>query len=455
MAQSPASPGGARALVLLDDAPGDRHAALGVASGLRRVDALAGVLELADVRREVRAGAGHPREALRAAGEKLLRLCERHRVTRVVSIGCAGALEAGLYPGPDGRPVSPFALAGVRHVMLWATPPDVADDGAAVRPGLREVLASPLHTHVFRSESAADEARAVLGWPGVHALPWATDATREPPPADTPRAHDAVLVADARAPIPAELAPFLDEHDPDPVSMMDALRPLARERFRKACEAHVIGDLDLATGDGLCEAWIAARLGAPHAPFVRLAERPGRHADALARWRDEPALWYACVGALRTLVDWRRPFWGAWLARRADVLIAAAPVGAHGWVAPERRAALYAGAGGALSINAGHDEAGLGAEAFEIAGAGAPLVSHAGAEQGALFEAGEEAAVFERGPDLLESVRRFARDDAARRRAGEAARARVEREHDWAHRAASILEAAASDDDDAPRAAAA
>ncbi len=54
---------------------------------------------------------------------------------------------------------------------------------------------------------------------------------------------------------------------------------------------------------------------------------------------------------------------------------------------------------------------------------------------------------FDRGPELVEKIRMLASDGRRRARMGEAIRARVERDHDWARRVAEMLAFAAEDEE--------
>src|SRR5690606_13131032 len=148
---------------------------------------------------------------------------------------------------------------------------------------------------------------------------------------------------------------------------------------------------------------------------------------------------------------WRRRFWPAWLAQRADVgLYGCAQTDAlppelnpaPGWVSYIEQPSVYARGHVALNINAGHDEEGLTHKPFQIASAAAACIHHDAGRRSEAFPLGEEVIAFQRGSELLEAVRELRASPERRRALGQAMRARAMRDHTWDAFLARVLAAA-------------
>lgn len=456
MDQRGAPPSGARLLVLLNPGRMSRHWLLGIARGAERMGILAGTLELGPIWQSVqRAGASHG--AVRAqAAEQVKALCRRERVTHVLSYTHNGVFDFGMTPdSATGAPAGLFAAMGIEHILLWSDHPDWASEGIATTEPVRTLLNHPRHHHFVKSEIAAEEIRAVLGWANVRPIEMGEDTlticpderslTMEP-------IHDATIIMGDAAPIPEPLHPFLAEDDPDVSVMMRAML----EGTLAGCAGIVDAwgpDADMAMrGRALCEALCAARIRQPMTPFWELCGGLGaQHAETIAVVRADPQRWYAMMHALHGLTGWRRFFWPAWLGRRADVGVYGSAGSRMGladrdegaWVPNKAMASVYARGACAINVNAAHDEAGMTHKPFQIAGAGVPLVHHATDGLEAAFAPDRECIVWQNGPELLDAVRRLRADRALRRRMGETARERCVREHTWAHRLTVMLRACA------------
>jgi hypothetical protein len=448
----PGTPAGdTRLLVLVNPGRTSRNYMVGVARAARTLGLLGGTVEMGEVWEHLRragGGVGAARaEAARAeAARAVADLCARERITHAVSYIHNGVFEFGLHAGAGG-PSPLFPSIGVRHIMLWTDHPEWAVGGTPLDPQARAALAHPMHTHILKSRGAAEELRAVCAWPNIFSSPMGEDPDALRPVREHAPVHDAVMIlSDASAPARA-LEPFLECADPDPGELMQAMRPCAVRAWTAFVAS---GAPDGGLRDELHRlgaAWLDARAERPMLSFHRLsAGLAHRHAGALAWLRAEPQRWYGATAALRTITAWRRSFWPAWLARRADLgvygsdpaLLSAAGGGAA-WVPYDEQAAVYARGRCALSINAAHDEEGLTHKPFQMAASGAAMVHHATLGLDECFEPGEEVFVFERGPELLETVRSLAGDEGRRRRTGDRARERFLREHTWTARLPALL----------------
>lgn len=443
---------GARLLVLLNPGRTSRHYLAAIARAAERLGVLAGTIDLGPIWDFMRRGGP---AAQRDATAQVRALLLKNRVTHVLGYTHNGALDFALEPDPLGgpTPVSPFVAAGARHILLWTDHPNWAVEASALRPQVARLLAHPMHTHWVKSPAAADELRAVAGWPNVVGLPMGEDyeSLRAAPARGGEPLHDAVVIlSDAAAP-PAETLPFLKHDDPDPADIMRAMRPGALLAWRAFFQAHAADAAPIAALERLADAWIEAKSRRPLVSFFRLAaDLESAHAEALTWLQEDSRRWYAATRALNALTAWRRNFWIEWLGRHAALgvygcdaspLGIAQPPDARAWIEYERQPEIYARGACALTINAPHDEEGLTHKPFQIAASAVPCVHHATIGLDACFEPGAEVFPFERGPALLDAVRAFASDPARRRAAGESLRARAAADHSWDARLTRLLAA--------------
>jgi hypothetical protein len=449
-----------RLLIILHPGQVTRHAMLSIAAAARELGVLGTTIEAQPIWTRIAAAGGqHLRERAAVAAE-VRALCARHRMTHAIGYLGNLAYDCGLFPPAPGAeshgPVGLFPSLGVRHLMLWTDHPEWAIKGAALDDPLRKLLAHPMHTHFIKSACAAIECGptsdgGVLGWANVHAIHMGEDPTLLLPTRNEPPACDAVtIMSDAAAP-PEPLRTMLDHDDPDPAELTSLMLPTARRAWDAAASAI---NADAGASSRLFDAWTSTRIANPETGFATLAVAlASEHAPALAALRSSPRAWYRAVGALRAVTAWRRNFWPAWLARRRNVELHASsgtPLGINAgnpaWVAYHEQPSIYARGAACLTINAGHDEEGLTHKAFQIAASGGALVHHRSRGLDECFTEGEEVISFGRGSELLSAVDRLVRDPTARRRIGDAARARLERHHSWRRRLEQMLMLAQGDE---------
>ncbi len=447
-------PASARILILLNPGRTSRHYMLGLARAAQRLGILAGTLEMDSIWRRLSIGTrgGGPEPAVRRqVAREVLGFCTRARVTHILGYLYNGVAEFGVATGTDGRPEPVLAQQGIRHLLLWTDHPNWAVSGAALKEPARSLLAHPALTHIVKSEAAAEELREVCAWPNVLGLPMAEDyETMRPARAPSSGArHDAVVILGDAAPPPEPVHPFLSEDDPDPQSLMDAMRPSARSTWSELLREWTPPSEIAPALERLGDALIDQRADRPLCSVWRLSQRlPPEHSAALRWLRASPARWYKAVAALGLLTAWRRSFYLAWLGRRVDLgvygeqssrLGLPTPPGADRWVEYEQQPEVYAAGRVVININAAHDEEGLTHKPFQIAAAGAPCIHHASLGMDRAFEPGEEIEVFQRASGLLECVRRLAADDRRSEALGAAMRRRASREHNWEARLTAIL----------------
>lgn len=446
-----------RLLILLNPGDVSRNYLLGIKAGADRAGIPATAVELGPVWHDTRAG--NPNAAAAAADwyKRAYTLCRTEKITHVLSYVFNGVTSFGLAPDPaqGGRRSSPFTRAGCRHMLLWTDHPNWASSRAAFAPWMREALAHPLHTHLLKSRSAAEEAGVILDWPNCHGTPMAEQPgafdSAPPPVTSTEPMHDAVVILSDATAVPAPLEPMLAADDPDPTDLSAAMIPEALDRFSAALARAGITGLDQTPFHELAHAWLALKIDRPLLSFWRLAERlPAGHRASLERLGADPALWYDAVGALQSVARWKRFFWIAWLGRRVNLGVYGSSSAALGLAQPDGAAAkvpyrdqarIYARGAVALNINAAHDEEGLTHKPFQIAAAHSACVHHDTLDLSRVFEPGEEVISFTRGPELLDAVRSLAADPRRRRSLADAMHNAWRRAHTWQHRLPQMLSA--------------
>ncbi len=392
-------------LFLLNPGRQSRHYILGLVAAARRLGITHCSLEMGPIWERLQSG---PDQGERVQRE-VAKLVHRKRITHAIGYAWNGALDFGFVRGAGGASEPLLPALGVRHVLLWTDHPNWFRDGAALQPRPARFLAHPFFVHLLKSEGAAHETRSVLGWPRVHSIAMAEDydALRRPPNAAEP-IHDAVAIVGATHGLPAEAAARLADQDPDPAALDQALLPPTAEHL------HTWGLTQGADLRGFAFALLAAKAAHPCETLFALAARLGAEHGAALEWlRATPSRWFAATAILRQMVDWRRNFYLAWLARRLNLGIygaSAAPIGvpqppgADAWVEYSDQAAVYARGRFAININAAHDEQGCTHKPFQIAAAGVACAHHQSTGLDRLLGPSEVAA-FSRAAELLEALR--------------------------------------------------
>lgn len=455
--------GGVRLLILLNPGHTSRNYLIGIVRAAQRLGVFAGAVELEPFWREL-AASGVNSPAVRAAGAKqMAELCRTQRVTHVLGYTHNGVLDFGARADPAAQaganhaaPMGLFAALGVRHILLWTDHPHWAGGGAALAPAISAILAHGSHLHIVKSRAAAEELRAIAGWERVVALTMGEDYEAMVPDRSVAPIHDVALIQSDATPVHEALGRFLGESDPDPRAMMEAMREptiaYVRRRIEESGGEHGPGSEPAPIGAcaAFGEALIERRLDAPLPSWWRTAAPiRAEHGEAMIWLGADLRRWASFTAALNTLVNWRRSFWPAWLVRRGvGVGLYGSPAGAasvaapgattpapdaEAWISYTHQPSVYAAGRVALNINAGHDEEGLTHKPFQIAAAGAACAHHDSIGLAGAFEPGREVAIFTRGAELLDTVRRLAGDERARAAMGEAMRARALRDHTWDH----------------------
>ncbi|HVZ94620.1 MAG TPA: glycosyltransferase [Phycisphaerales bacterium] len=442
-----------RLLILLNPGRVSRQYLLGIESASRRSGIPTFTLELGPVWSATRLADAPARAAAAEWFKRAHALCKRERITHVLSYVFNGVTSFGLAADQQGARCSPFTLAGARHILLWTDHPNWAADRSAFNPAMRSVLAHPLHDHVLKSRSAAEEAGAILDWPSTRAMPMGEDPAQFQPATGIQPIHDAVAILSDASEVPAPLTRFLGDSDPDPADLASEMIPEAMARFSAALDRAGVAPAQRTVCNSLAHDWLAAHIAHPLQSFWRLSSQLGaRHATTLDFLAADPARWYDAVAALQSITRWRRNFWLAWLGRRVNLgvygcssapLGLSQPAGAEKPIAYNDQSRIYALGRAAININAGHDEEGLTHKPFQIAaggaGVGGACIHHDSLGLSDSFEPGEEIITFDRGPELLDAVRALSSDDSLRRRIAEAMHARFRADHTWQHRLPALL----------------
>lgn len=427
---------------------------IGLARGAARAGLAHTVVDMAPIWDAVRrAGAGGLGDALASARSQFADIVRREGITHVLGYASNGA-DLGIVQteaGGEARPL--FAALGCTHLMLWTDHPEWCVGGTALEPASRGVLSDPAHVHFVKSEPAANEVREIVGWARTHAMHMAEDAEMVSPCTEVRAEHDVSVILGGCGALLPEATDALGNDHPD-AGAIDAARHLkAVEKVRKTVGLDPEGALWSDSVCALADAWLAAKRARPLDAFGRIAadERVGlmaQHGSALAWVRAEPKRYYAVLRAMRSMVDWRRNFAVAWLARRVRVGVYGCDASALGVVqsaaqrervAYEAQSRVYATGRVALTTNAGHDEEGLTHKVFQIACSGVPCLHHETRGLGDVLVPGREVLAFSNIQQALEHIRR---GDADLREVATAALERVKREHTWEARLRQMLAAA-------------
>lgn len=440
-----------RILVLLNPGRTSRQYIIGIARAAERRGILGATCELGEVWQQI-AGAGAATHAVRAKlARDMQSMLAQRRITHVLGYVHNGVFDFGLSPGEGGRPCSVFGASGVRHILLWTDHPNWAVGGSALDPRASHVLASLMHTHIVKSESAASELHRIAGWPNVMGMPMAEDYDAVKPDRSARIIHDAVVILSDAFPVPHVLEPYLEENDPDPALLMHAVRPAAVRAWTAFISgAGAVPDLRDALL-ALANDWLDAKAARPLDSFFRIGSTlVAQHTEALGWLNADPQRWYAGIAALNAVTAWRRAFWLAWLGRRVNLGVYGSPAerlglpaqpGQEVWVPYEQQASIYARGACAININAAHDEEGMTHKPFQIVASAVACIHHASRSLDKSFSPGAEIIEFQRGPELLDAVRAFAADPARRDRLAAAAYERARRDHTWDHRLLAMLNA--------------
>ena len=434
-------------LVLLNPGRTSRHYMSGIVQGISSLGLGCGRLDLAQAWQAHKAGPA----AYTAFVNDLTAWIVKENFTHCIAYAhnAASLMTPKSLAKPIGTPgVGPLTTSlGLENIMLWTDHPEWCVQGTAMDEPMRTVLDHPGNLHVLKSAAAAAEAKAMLGWPRMLGCPMGEDvAAIAGTPAATDVAFDVSMVlSDAAA--PTEIAAgFLTYEDPDVRAIDLAHVPKALGAARKAVLACEGGTERWPALEPLVVRWLETKCANPSRSFWSVLPDSGGALE-LDWIRASPRRWYAIIAAMRRLVNWRRNFWPAWLAKRVRLGVFGCDASCwgveqspdqRGWVEYGSLRAAFTSGACALNINAGHDEEGVTHKPFQIASSGAALVHHETTELDGLLAPDHEYLRFSNGPQLLAHVH-ACRNADYRIALGQAAAARCARDHSWASRLAQLL----------------
>lgn len=434
-------------LVLMNPGRTSRHYMSGIVQGISSLGLACGRLDLAQAWQARNAGPA----AYGPFVADLAAWIVKEKFTHCIAYGhnAASLMTLESLTKPIGAPgVGALTTSlGLENIMLWTDHPEWCVQGTAMDEPMRTVLNHPSNLHVLKSAAAAAEAKAMLGWPRMLGCPMGEDVAAL---AGTPAASEvlfdvSMVVSDAAAPTDIA-AGFLANDDPDVRDIDLAHLPKALGAVRKAVLSFDSGADRWPALEPFMVRWLEAKCASPIRSFWKLL--PDFGGDTQLAWMTEsPRRWYAIVAAMRRLVNWRRNFWPAWLARRARLGVFGCDASCWGveqtpqqrmWVEYDTLRAAFTSGACALNINAGHDEEGVTHKPFQIASSGAALVHHETTELDELLAPDHEYLGFSSGPQLLAHVKACGHADY-RMALGQAAAARCARDHSWGSRIAHLL----------------
>lgn len=431
-------------LVLLPPGNQARHYLIAMHRAAERMGLRSRMVEITQLRERLMR-ATNPQTAAAAMTHTLTGLIKAHCATHVLGYVTAGTVDLGLVPTTQG-PSTLWTTFGLRQILLWTDHPNWAVSELALQPDVRQALGNQLTDHWLKSNAAAEEARAVLGWPNISAMPMAEDYEHLRPPERSRPMHDVVTIVGSLSPLPEASVKYLDREDPDPRAIDRAMIPqvLARWDERVAGASPMVDAMHRFAVDLL-----EARAVEPAATVWHLSKRlEPSYGECTAWLRSDPKRWYDAEAILRQASGWRRSFWIAWLARRVNLGVYGCPAidlgvdqprGADQWVEYERQPAVYALGRCALNINQSHDQAGVTHKPFQIAASGVPCVHHATSELAELFTPGREIVTFTRGPELLAWIDRLCADPRLRESIATRGFERARTQHNWERRLEVML----------------
>lgn len=432
-----------RPIILLNPGRQSRHYMLGLLRAAGALGLNPATIDIGPIRAQL-ARSADLKTTFASIIERFKTVVEAGSCTDIITYANSGGPELGPWPTSDG-PGTIWTALGLRHHILWTDHPDWATDGVAITPEARPMFDHPNIFHRLKSAPAAAEATAVLGWPGIEALPVAEDYQTLAPDRSGPTIHDAVVILGSVAPLPEILEHYLNYEDPDPAEMDRSMIPRTLAPFLE----HVQDAPDAQAMKRFATDLLEARACHPFKTiWQHTAALSSAHPDAVGWLTEDPVRWYQAQGRLRQQSAWRRSFWLAWTARRVDLGIygcdasalgVAQPEGAHEWVPYEKQASVYAAGRCALNINQSHDDSGVTHKPFQIVASGVPLVHHAVGGLNELFTPGREIFVFARGPELLHRIDSLCARNGRGPELAAAALARATSEHAWTHRLEHML----------------
>ncbi len=380
------------------------------------------------------------------AGQLASSLRERN-IGAVLSSSMNGLLEWPCVFAADGRPVPFFEQLGIPHLMWWTDHPQWANERIALREDLQAALRSASNHHFVKSDAAAGELRAMLGWPNCYGLPVAEDPHRLQPAEGIAPQFDVVTVVGCPPNLDPALEPFLAADDPSVEDIRAVIANAVRTRLEHLWQSRASKEMIVPLTRFGDEWTNARRVHALTASWRLFEQLSAAHADASAWLRRDYRTYFDAVEILWAFGRWQRTFYIRYLAKyfRLGVLGADwSGVGLPGgqWVDHDDQPAAYAQGRVALNSSQAGDEEGVAHKPFQIAACGAAMAHIDAAGLAQYFEPQKEVAVFATPREAREVIANLLDDPQRRTAMARAARERLCHEHTWDHRLTQMLDIA-------------
>lgn len=350
----------------------------------------------------------------------------------------------------NGRTIPFHDLVETPHLSFWLDAPHWAHQGGFAPHFRTPIVAGRYGFHLVNNEGTGREMAEVLGFTNVLPLPYGIDPEHFSPRGAVPR-YDLVFCLGPGAPPPtASMRAALEDDEPDEDALRRELIPGLAARLREEV-APLLPEPGRAAAIAALEALLPTQVADRHRPMLErldaLAAADAGLADGAATLRATPLAWIRGSAIVRAVEAHRRAFAIAWLARRFRCAIFGDP-SLDAWECAADRLGhpkhagqsdLYALGLAGLNVMRWQDDQGVNPKPLEIAASGVPCLCERRAGAAELLAPDVEALHFDRLPEAAMHLHRL-RDDRKRRDAiGAAARARIERDHCWRHRAEALL----------------
>lgn len=427
-------------LILLNGGKMSRNYLLGLGNSSRRLGTNHVFVEID----QVRAAMAQNRPAAIAQLDAIL---HQHRVAAVISYTLNGCDLPGEFVGGVFRTF--FELRGIPHILFWTDHPQWANDRIGLRPDLQVAFRSANCFHFVKTAAHAYELNRILGWPNCFDCPLACDPDQIKPAVGVKPEYDIVAIYGGKPTPAAWMQPFLDQRNPDPQEIGEHFTSGIREELAAMWERQNVEPALRAQLGALGERLTEYRrrdmftAAAWHVPALA-----GEFPQAMTWLTFNPRAYFDLVALLWRYRGWHREFMMSYFARHFRVAVfggdwsalgCAKPTSGSAWVDFQDIPRVLARGKVVLNLTAGYDEEGITAKPFEIAASGCAMLHNWNKGLESFFEIGTEIAAFRRPREAVGQVETLLSDDARRRAMGEAARARLEKDHSWDSRLARLL----------------
>jgi glycosyltransferase involved in cell wall biosynthesis len=347
---------------------------------------------------------------------------------------------------PEG-PRSFFDHIGCPHILFWLDAPHWAHGGEFVPHCRTSLVRGPMLRHIINNRGTAEEMTRVLGFAGVHAVPYGVCEETFAPARGTPEEFDLVFAAGPGDPPPTPAAlEELRSAEPD----LDRVR-------REAADAALLGVADAAAPAGpdapaveaVLRELVRMQLANRDEPMLARLDRlrEGGMSLGVKRLGGNPAAFVRGTMLVRSVERFERAFTLAYLARRFRVGIIGegdfgaweAPLTRLGHVPHEAQAAAYARGRLGLNVMRWQDDAGLNLKCFEITASGVACLTTRRSGLSDLFDDGSEVLSFSNPAEAAARARELLESPGRRMNLAAAGRARTLRDHTWARWASDVL----------------